>query len=44
MFREVFIPKATAETAATAVSALCFFSLPKDGVWGKSKFMPMYYT
>lgn len=31
MFREVFIPKATAETAATAVSALCFFSLPKDG-------------
>ena len=34
MFREVFIPKATAETAATAVSALCFFSLPNDGVYG----------
>lgn len=43
-FGRSFIPKATAETAATTVSALCFFSLPKDGVRGGSKFMPMYYT
>lgn len=43
-FRRSFIPKATAETAATAVTAICFFYRPKMELREESKFMPMYYT
>jgi hypothetical protein len=43
-FGRSFIPKATAETAATAVTAICFFYRPKMELREESKFMPMYYT
>ena len=43
-FVRSFIPKATAETAATAVTAICFFYRPKMELREESKFMPMYYT
>lgn len=43
-FGRSFIPKATAETAAIAVTALCFSLCPKMEFREESKFMPMYYT
>jgi len=40
----LFLRKATAETAATAVTTLCFSHCPKMEFGEESKFMPMYYT
>ncbi len=42
-FGRSFIPKVTAETAATAVTALCFSHCPKMEFREESKFMSMYY-
>ena len=43
-FGRSFIPKATTETAATTVTALCFSHRPNMEFREESKFMPMYYT